>query len=78
MRHGWEVLGVDTDPDLVQQLSEDFTHAAVADCTDPQVLEQLGVIEYSRVVVGIGTDLEASILITTNLVDVGIPTSGPR
>lgn len=72
MRRGWDVLGVDSDPRLIQQFSDDLTHAVVADCTDPQALEQLGAGEFSRAVVGIGTDLEASILVTSNLVDEGI------
>jgi trk system potassium uptake protein len=44
----------------------------VADTTDPEALRQLGVPDYERAVVGIG-DLEASILTTAVLVDLGIP-----
>ncbi|MEV0220762.1 TrkA family potassium uptake protein [Streptomyces sp. NPDC050704] len=73
MRRGWDVLGVDTDPSLVQRLSDDLTHTAVADCTDPEVLRQLGVHEFSSAVVGIGTDIEASILIASNLLDLKVP-----
>ncbi len=72
-KRGTEVLGIDADATLVQQVSETLTHAAVADTTDPQVLEQLGVPEFRRAVVGIGTDLEASILTTSVLADFGIP-----
>ncbi|MFJ8533564.1 potassium channel family protein [Streptomyces sp. NPDC093591] len=73
MRRGWDVLGVDTDPHLVQRLSDDLTHAAVADCTDPEALRQLGVHEFSSAVVGIGTDIEASILISANLLEAEVP-----
>ncbi|WP_199256997.1 potassium channel family protein [Tomitella fengzijianii] len=72
-KRGTEVLGIDADAALVQQVSETLTHAAVADTTDPQALEQLGVPEFRRAVVGIGTDLEASILTTSALADFGIP-----
>ncbi|MET9430830.1 MULTISPECIES: TrkA family potassium uptake protein [unclassified Streptomyces] len=72
-RRGWDVLGVDTDPHLVQQHSDTLTHAAVADCTDPEVLYQLGMDEFPSAVVAIGTDVEASILVTSNLLDVGVP-----
>ncbi|MGP3949476.1 potassium channel family protein [Streptomyces sp. 7N604] len=72
-RRGWDVLGVDSAPRIIQQLSGDLTHAVVADCTDPQALTQLGITEFSRVVVGIGTDLESSILVTSNLAHVGVP-----
>ncbi|MEU5052596.1 TrkA family potassium uptake protein [Streptomyces sp. NPDC021096] len=73
MRRGWDVLGVDTDPRLVQKLSEEITHAATADCTDPMALQQLGVHDFTSTVVGIGTDVEASILVTANLLEAGVP-----
>ncbi|MFC5955301.1 potassium channel family protein [Streptomyces pratens] len=72
MRRGWDVLGVDADVGVVQKVGEELTQVAAADCTDPAALAQLGVGEFSRVVVGIGTDLEASILTTSNLVDAGV------
>jgi trk system potassium uptake protein TrkA len=73
MRRGWDVLAIDTDAQLVQKFSEAFTHAAVADCTDPDVLQQLGVHDFTSTVVGIGNDIEASILVTSNLLDAGVP-----
>jgi trk system potassium uptake protein len=65
--HGSEVLGIDSDPRIVQQYADDLTH------TDEQALRQLGVPDYQHAVVGIGTDLESSILTTSLLVDFGIP-----
>ena len=73
VRRGSEVLGLDSNPVLVQRYADDLTHAAVADTTDAEALQQLDVPDFSRAVVGIGTDLEASILTTAVLVDLGIP-----
>ncbi|WP_455351951.1 potassium channel family protein [Streptomyces sp. SYSU K217416] len=73
MRRGWDVLGVDSDATLVQRLRDELTHTAAADCTDPEALAQLGVGEFPRAVVGIGDALEASILVTSNLADAGVP-----
>lgn len=73
VRRGSEVLAVDVDPLLVQEYAEQLTHAAVADTTDIQALTQLDLAHYPRAVVGIGTDLEASILTTAVLVDLEIP-----
>jgi trk system potassium uptake protein TrkA len=73
MRRGWDVLGIDTDPRIVQKYSDALTHAAVADSTDPEALRQLGIHEFTSVVVGIGTDIEASILVTSNLLEAGVP-----
>jgi trk system potassium uptake protein TrkA len=38
-----------------------------------EALRQLGVHEFSSAVVGIGTDIEASILVTSNLLDAEVP-----
>ncbi|WP_394619524.1 potassium channel family protein [Lentzea sp. JNUCC 0626] len=70
---GVEVMAIDSDPKLVQRHADDVTHAVVADTTDAEVMRQLGVDEFQRAVVGIGTDLEASILTTAVLVDFEIP-----
>jgi trk system potassium uptake protein len=69
---GVEVMAIDADPKLVQRYADDLTHAVVADTTDAEVMRQLGVDEFERAVVGIGTNLEASILTTAVLVDFGI------
>ncbi|WP_338781135.1 TrkA family potassium uptake protein [Streptomyces sp. DG1A-41] len=73
MRRGWDVLGIDTDARLVQKYNDGLTHAAVADCTDPEVLRQLGVHEFTSAVVAIGTDIEASILVSSNLLEAEVP-----
>lgn len=73
MRLGFEVLGVDGDARRVQELADDLTHAVQADTTDSEALRQLGANEFSTAVVGIGTDIEASVLTTANLDDFGVP-----
>jgi trk system potassium uptake protein TrkA len=73
VRRGSDVLALDVDPLLVQRYAEQLTHAAVADTTDVEALRQLDVADFPRAVVGIGTDLEASILTTAVLVDLGVP-----
>ncbi|GAB3686324.1 TrkA family potassium uptake protein [Actinocorallia lasiicapitis] len=70
--HGTEVLALDNRPKLVQSLAGRLTHIAVADCTDIEALRELGVPEFYRAVVGIGGDLEASILVTSLLVELEI------
>jgi len=70
---GHEVLGVDSDAENVQRNADVLTHVVVADATDEDVMQQLGAGEFGRAVVGIGTDLEASILTTSLLVDLKVP-----
>ncbi|MFI0827567.1 potassium channel family protein [Streptomyces roseolus] len=50
--------------------SNQLTHAVVA---DPDVLGRLGVNEFTSAVVGIGSDIQASILISSNLLEAGVP-----
>ena len=73
VRRGTEVLGVDSNQRVVQKFADGLTHTAMADTTDIEALRQLDVPDYQRAVVGIGNDLEASILTTAVLVDLGIP-----
>ena len=67
-----EVLAVERDPDLVERWSKRLP-VVEADATDPRAIEQIGAKDFASAVVGVGTSLEASVLITGNLVDVGIP-----
>lgn len=70
---GSEVLAIDSDPGIVQRYADDLTHSAVADTTDGEALRQLDVPGFPRAVVGIGGNLESSILTTSVLTDFGIP-----
>ena len=69
-RIGREVLAVESDPRLVEQWSGRIP-IVEADAANPEALEQLGAAEFHTAVVGVATSLEASVLITGNLVDVG-------
>lgn len=71
---GNDVVGVDVDPRLVQQASTTLPLVLEADTTDPEALRQLGAAEFDEAVVGIGTNIEASILTTAALADLGVPT----
>lgn len=67
-----EVLAVDRDSALVERWSKRLP-VVEADLSDPRALEQIGASEFAAAVVGIGNSLEASMLITGNLADAGIP-----
>lgn len=63
-----EVLGIDSDAATIDKVAGRLTHAVVADSTNEDALRQLSVHEYDRAVVGIGTDIEASVLTASVLV----------
>ena len=67
-----EVLGIDDDPRTVERLAGRLTHVVQADSTNEEALRQLSVHEFDRAVIGIGSDLEASILTSSILVNFGI------
>lgn len=72
-RLGHEVLAIDRNSSLVQDWSGRLTHVVEADSTNEESLRQVGAADFSVAVVGIGTSVEASVLTTANLVDLGIP-----
>lgn len=72
-RLGCEVLAVDMDADLISQVANDVTHAVVADGQDKEVLRALGAREFDCAIVAIGGDLAASVMVTMNLKELGVP-----
>lgn len=68
-----EVLAVDVNPQLVQKWSERVTHVVQCDARNIEALKQIGAQDFSIAVVAVGETLEASMLITANLVDLGVP-----
>ena len=72
VRLGHEVLGIDADIKLVEEWSSVLTHVVQADATDEEALRQLGVAEFDRAVVGIGTAIEASVLSVLALTELGV------
>ncbi|MEZ5381674.1 MAG: TrkA family potassium uptake protein [Microthrixaceae bacterium] len=69
---GHEVLGVDLSPTLVADHASALSHVLEADTTRMETLRQIGAEDVSAAVVAIGTDVEASILTTAALVDLGV------
>lgn len=69
---GHEVLGVDNDPVTVQRYANLLTHVVVADTTDVDALRQIGAADFPVAVVGIGSGIEASVLSTAALIEVGV------
>ena len=69
---GYQVMGVDTDEDNVQRLAHELTHVVTADSSDERTLRSLGAQNFDVAVVAIG-DLEANMLTTLLLKEIGVP-----
>ena len=70
---GNEDLVVDESPEQVQKMESRVTYAVVADARDEAVLRSLGMRNYDCAIVAIGSDLAASVVITMNLKELGVP-----
>lgn len=71
--HGCEVLAIDSNPELVQHVADYVTHAVVADATDKAVLKSLDASSFDCAIVAIGASLAASVLVTMNMQELGVP-----
>jgi trk system potassium uptake protein len=71
-KEGTEVLGVDRDAKRVQGLAGRLTHVVEADSTDVEAMQQLAVGDFDRAVIGIGSNLEASVLTAFVLRSLGV------
>ena len=70
---GEEVMVIDMDEGLVDKIADRVTRAVAADARDVDVLRKLGVENFDRAIVAVGSDLGASALITMNLKSLNVP-----
>ena len=64
---GHDVLAIDVDPAKVQELAGQVTYAVAADATDESSLKELGIEKFEYAVVAIGSNTEASIMVSVLL-----------
>ncbi|MCM3160323.1 MULTISPECIES: potassium channel family protein [Bacillaceae] len=69
---GMEVMAIDTDEDKVNEFANVASHAVVGDSTDETVLKSLGIRNFDHVIVAIGDNIQASILTTLILKELGV------
>lgn len=69
---GQEVIGIDSDEEPVQRLAGILTQATRLDATDARALRDAGVADVDVAIVSIGENIEASLLIVVQLMDLGV------
>ena len=69
---GHDVLAIDINPDKVQELAGQVTYAVAADATDESSLKELGIEKFEYAVVAIGSNTEASIMVSVLLKSLNI------
>lgn len=70
---GYEVLAIDNSEERVQEFSNEVTHVVQADTTDEDTLAALGIRNFDVVIVAIGENVQANILTTLQLKELGVP-----
>nr|MDH3076799.1 Ktr system potassium transporter KtrC [Bacillus velezensis] len=71
---GLEVMAMDIDEDKVNEYAKIASHAVIGDSTDESVLKNLGSRNFDHVIVAIGENIQASILTTLILKELGVNT----
>lgn len=71
---GFEVLAIDESEQRIQEVLSMVTHGVQADSTDEDALRALGIRNFDVVVVAIGQDIQASIMTSLILKDLGVQT----
>ena len=70
---GCEVLVVDADENKINEIADKVTYAVKADATDADTLKTLGISNFDGAIIGMGEDLEASVMATILVKELGIP-----
>lgn len=69
---GKQVLAIDKDESKVNEYKNIVSHAVILDSTDEESLKEIGIKNFEDVIVAIGENIQASILTTVILTDLGI------
>jgi len=70
---GCEVLVIDDNEDTINEIADRVTYAVKADVTDPDALKSLGISNFDGAIIGMGESLEASVLATILVKEMGVP-----
>ncbi|MDH3975762.1 MAG: TrkA family potassium uptake protein [Deltaproteobacteria bacterium] len=69
---GHEVIAIDMNKDLIREVKPFCSQSVMADASDRETLEAIGIEEVDVAVVSLGEKLDASILVTLYLKEMGI------
>jgi len=72
--NGLEVIAIDKNKEVIQKIKDFSTKAILADATEKEVLENIGIDEDDVVIISFGEDLAASTLLTLHLKELKVKT----
>ncbi len=65
--NGFEVVAIDKSKDIIQKIRDHCTKAVLADGTDQEIMDEIGIGEDDIAIISFGEDLAAATLITLHL-----------
>lgn len=69
---GHTVTGIDSSEKLAEKYAEELTHTVICDASDERALRELNLSQSDAVLVAIGEDMQASLLTTLHLKNLGV------
>ncbi|NLT49515.1 MAG: TrkA family potassium uptake protein [Ignavibacteria bacterium] len=69
---GFDLMAIDTKPDLVNQVKPYVRKAVIGDAKDKEYLLKLGITDFDIVVISVGSKIDVSILITLYMKELGL------
>ena len=71
-RNGHNVLGIDSNPAIVQLVSSQISQVVTLDSTNENALRAVDITSFDTVIVAIGSDFEANLMTTVTLKELGV------
>lgn len=71
-KNGIEVLAVDRTEQLVNDIADHVSEAMIADCSNPKAIAAVDWLQFSTVVVAIGSDIKNSMMAVIHLQEAGV------
>ena len=69
---GHQVMAIDKSEEIIQNIVDKVTHAAIVDVTDEQALRSIGLGNFDVAIIAIGADIRASIMATLIAKEMGV------
>lgn len=65
-------MAIDKSEEIIQNIVDKVTHAAIVDVTDEQALRSIGLGNFDVAIIAIGADIRASIMATLIAKEMGV------
>ncbi len=70
---GQEVLVIDSNNKKINEFKDIATHTVLGNAQDEQILRSVGIRNFDHVIIAIGEDIQASILVALMIKEMGVP-----